>query len=307
VRGTSEYPFRARRKIESPIEEIRLFDDYLRNRPSGFSGSSRIAAALFCWLLSASAIAAATDPFSRLADAYLVQIGEHELWAGQADKRLPPASLTKVMTALLVLEAYRPTQIVTVSPSAAQATGSRIRLKSGDQLSVEALLAATLIASANDACTALAEFNARSVGAFVTKMNARAQTLGLGNTHFTNPCGFDAAEHYSSANDLARIARAALAHPEFAELVAKPEAEIATVDGRRRFRFKNKNALIGNYAPAVGVKTGYTSRAGKCLIVLARKEGAQVLLVMLNAKSRWWDAIGIIENAFDETGTHAAQ
>ena len=261
---------------------------------------------LACWFAGLPA-AAATDPFAQLADAYLVQVGERVLWAGQADKRLAPASLTKVMTALLVLEDYRPAQIVTVSKSAAQATGSRIRLKTGDKLSVGALLAATLIASANDACAALAEFNAGSVDAFVAKMNARAQTLGLGNTHFSNPCGFDAAEHYSTANDLARIAHAALAHPEFAVLVAKPEDEIATADGMRRFRFRNKNALIGSYAPAVGVKTGYTSRAGKCLIVLARKERVQVLLVMLNAKRRWWDAIGIIENAFDEARGHAAQ
>jgi D-alanyl-D-alanine carboxypeptidase (penicillin-binding protein 5/6) len=273
----------------------------------GFRRGSRIAAVLFCWLLGGAAIAAATDPFPQLADAYLVQIGERDLWAGLADMRLPPASLTKVMTALLVLEDYRPAQIVTVSKSAAQATGSRIRLKTGDKLSVEALLAATLIASANDACAALAEFNAGSIDAFVARMNARAQTLGLRNTHFSNPCGFDAMEHYSSANDLARIAHAALAHPEFAVIVAKSEAEIATVDGRRRFRFKNKNALIGSYAPAIGVKSGYTNGAGKCLIVLARKDGAQVLLVMLNAKSRWWDAIGIIENAFDEAAAHAAR
>lgn len=266
----------------------------------------RLAFVFACWFAGFPA-AAATDPFPQLADAYLVQIGERDLWAGQADKRLPPASLTKVMTALLVLEDYRPAQIVTVSKSAAQATGSRIRLKAGDKLSVGALLAATLIASANDACEALAEFKAGSVDAFVAQMNARAQSLGLGNTHFSNPCGFDTPEHYSSANDLARIAHAALAYPEFAVIVAKPEDEIATTDGRRRFRFKNKNALIGSYAPAIGVKTGYTSRAGKCLIALARKEGAQVLLVLLNAKSRWWDAIGIIENAFDEAGAHAAQ
>jgi D-alanyl-D-alanine carboxypeptidase (penicillin-binding protein 5/6) len=259
-----------------------------------------------CWLAGFPA-AAATDPFPQLASAYLVQIGERDLWAGQADKRLSPASLTKVMTALIVLEEYRPAQVVTVSKSAAQATGSRLRLKTGDKLSVEALLTATLIASANDACAALAQYYAGSIEAFVAKMNERAQALGLANTHFSNPCGFDAPDHYSSANDLARISHAALAHPEFAELVAKPEAEISTLDGKRRFHFKNKNALIGSYAPAIGVKSGYTDGAGKCLIVLARKSGVQVMLVMLNAKSRWWDAIGIIENAFDEAGTHAAQ
>ena len=213
-------------------------------------GGRRIAAALLCWLLGGAAIAAETDAFPQLADAYLVQVGERVLWAGQPDKRLPPASLTKVMTALLVLEDYHPAHIATVSRSAAQARGSRIRLKSGDKLSVEALLTATLIASANDACAALAEFNAGSIDAFVAKMNERSRALGLANTHFSNPCGLDAPEHYSSANDLARIAHAALAYPQFAKLVAKSEAEIATADGRRRFRLKNKNALSDSRADA---------------------------------------------------------
>ncbi len=201
----------------------------------------RIAVALLCWLLGGVAIAGATDPFPQLAAAYLVQIGEHDLWAGQADKRLPPASLTKVMTALIVLEDYRPEQVVTVGMSAAQATGSRLRLRTGDRFSVEALLTATLIVSANDACAALAESNAGSIEAFVAKMNERARMLGLANTHFSNPCGFDAPEHYSSANDLARLSHAAMAHAKFAALSrGKPSAEIFTTDGKRRVRLKNK-------------------------------------------------------------------
>jgi D-alanyl-D-alanine carboxypeptidase (penicillin-binding protein 5/6) len=247
------------------------------------------------------------DRFPQLAGAYLVQIDGRDLWGKRADERLPPASLTKIMTALVALDDYRPAQVAIVSKSAAQATGSRIGLKPGDRLSVEALLTATLIASANDACAALAEFNAGSIEAFVLKMNERARLLGLSNTRFANPCGLDAPEHYSSANDLARLSRAALAHAEFAALVARPEADIATADGRRRFHFRNKNVLVGSYAPAIGVKSGYTNGAGKCLIVLARKDGMQVMLVMLNAKSRWWDAIGIIENAFDQVHAPAAQ
>src|SRR6185369_16832057 len=100
---------------------------------------------------------------------------------------------------------------------------------------------------------------------------------------------------------------AALAHPEFAALVARSEATIATADGKRSFHIRNKNALIGTYAPAMGVKTGYSARAGTCLIALAQKQDTRVLLVMLNAKRRWWDAIGVIENAFDEAAAHAAQ
>jgi D-alanyl-D-alanine carboxypeptidase (penicillin-binding protein 5/6) len=260
---------------------------------------------LLACLCSAVPAAAATDPFARLATAYLVQVDGRDLWAGGPDRRLPPASLTKVMTALLVLEDYHPVRVVTVSRMAAQATGSRLGLKAGERFPVEALLSATLIASANDACAALAESSAGSVAAFVVKMNERARALGLANTHFANPCGLDAPEHYSSARDLARLAHVALTHAKFAQLVATPAAEIATVDGARHFRFRNKNALIGSYAPAIGVKSGYTSGAGRCLIALARKDGVQVMLVLLDAKSRWWDAIGLIENAFD--AAHAGQ
>jgi D-alanyl-D-alanine carboxypeptidase (penicillin-binding protein 5/6) len=266
----------------------------------------RRVAVLACWF-AGSAAAAAADSFPHLAGAYLVQVGGRDLWAGHADARLSPASLTKVMTALVVLDDYHPDQVVTVSDSAARATGSRLRLRAGDRFTVRALLAATLIASANDACATLAEAAAGSIEEFVSKMNERARSLGLANTHFANPCGLDAPAHHSSANDLARITHAALDHAEFADLVAKPQAQISTVDGKRRFHFKNKNALIGSYAPAIGVKSGYTSRAGKCLIVLAQKDGVQVMLVMLNAKSRWWDAIGVIENAFDHGKANVAQ
>jgi serine-type D-Ala-D-Ala carboxypeptidase (penicillin-binding protein 5/6) len=265
-------------------------------------------AATFAFALTCPARAEqAPDRFPQHARAYLVQIDGRDLWAARADERLPPASLTKIMTALIALEDYQPAQVAIVSRSAARATGSRIGLRPGDRLSVEALLTATLVASANDACAALAQANAGSVDAFVVKMNERARLLGLSNTHFANPCGLDAPGHYSSANDLARLSRAALANAEFAELVARPEADIATADGRRHFHFRNKNALVGSYAPAIGVKSGYTNGAGKCLIVLAQKNGTQVMLVMLNAKSRWWDAIGIIENAFDEAHAPATQ
>ena len=256
--------------------------------------------------LSPAQAESAPDRYPQIAAAYLVQVGERDLWSGRANDRLPPASLTKIMTALLVLEDYRPAQVVTVSQTAAKSTSS-VKLHAGDRLSVEALLTATLLASANNACAALAETMAANVSAFVARMNARAQALGLTNTHFANPCGFDAPGHYSSARDLARLAHAALAHPEFATLVAKAEATIATVDGRRSFHLRNRNVLIGSYAPAIGVKTGYTAGAGTCLIALAQKGDARVLLVMLNAKRRWWDAIGVIENAFDEAPAHAAQ
>ncbi len=258
----------------------------------------RTAAALFCWLLCSVAVAE-PNPFPEVASAYLVQIGDRDLWAADPDKRLAPASLTKIMTALLVLEDYRPREPVTISGAAARETGARLGLRRGERLPVDALLAATLVGSANDACHALAEHYAATVTDFVERMNRRAVALGLTNTRFANPCGFDAPDHYSSVRDLARLTHAALAHPEFAAMVAKPEVRIVSTDGKRTFHVRNKNALIGNYPPAIGVKTGYTSGAGRCLIVLAEKNGARVLLTMLGARERWWDAIGILEHAFD--------
>ncbi len=264
----------------------------------------RVTAALFCSLLC-SVVAAEPNPFPEVAAAYLVEIGDRELWAADPDRRLAPASLTKIMTALLVLEDYRPHESVTVSRAAAGETGARLGLRRDDRMPVDALLAATLVGSANDACHALAEHYATTVADFVERMNRRAIALGLTNTRFANPCGFDAPDHYSSARDLARLTRAALAHPAFAATVARPEVRIVSADGKRTFRVRNRNALIGNYAPAIGVKTGYTSRAGRCLIVLAEKDGTHVLLTMLGARERWWDAIGILERAFEAAADDA--
>jgi D-alanyl-D-alanine carboxypeptidase (penicillin-binding protein 5/6) len=263
---------------------------------------------LLCWLAAGPPSYAATpDPYPNLAAAYVVQVGETDLWAGNADARLPPASLTKIMTALVVLDDYRPDEVAVVSTFAAREGGTRLRIKAGEKISVGALLTATLMISANDACAALAEHQAGSVQAFVARMNERAITLGLLNTRFANPCGFDAPDHYSSVRDLARIARAAMAHPEFAAIVKRRTARIATADGKREFALKNRNALIGNYEPAIGIKTGYTGKAGKCLAALAEKDGKRVLVIMLNAKSRWWDTIGLIERAFDTGGRHVPQ
>lgn len=240
-----------------------------------------------------------TNRYPGLAAAYLVQVDGEDLWAGNADARLPPASLTKIMTALVVLEDYRPQEVVEISIAASRATGTRLKLKAGERLTVASLLTAMLMVSANDACAALAEHAAGSARAFVGRMNQRAAAMRLSNTHFANPCGFDAAGHYSSARDLARLSAAAMAHPEFAAIVAQTEARVSGMDGMRPRTLKNRNALIGTYEPAIGIKTGYTGKAGKCLAALADKDGRRVLVVMLNARSRWWDTIGLIERAFD--------
>lgn len=260
-----------------------------------------LAALLFCVAGSACADVE-PDPFFELARAYVVEVDDTAIWARHADDPLPPASLTKLMTALLVAEAGGLDDTVTVSTAAASATGSRLGLRTGDRLHVPDLLAATLVASANDACRALAEWRDGTEARFVERMNERARQLGMAGTRFRNACGHDAPGHESTANDLARLARAAMQVPAIAALVKLTEGEIATADGRRHFRFDNRNALVGRYEGAVGVKSGYTPGAGKCVIALARRGAHRVLLVLLNAPDRWWTAHALLDRAF----AHAA-
>jgi serine-type D-Ala-D-Ala carboxypeptidase (penicillin-binding protein 5/6) len=243
-------------------------------------------------------LAAAENAFPTIAAAYIVKNGDSVLWAGAERERLPPASLTKIMTALLVVEDYRPQQLITVSARAARQTGTRLGLRAGERMGVEDLLAATLLASANDACLALAEGYAGTETRFVARMNRRAAALGLPDTRFANACGFDAPGHLSSAADLARLTEVALRNPVFTTLVAQRSVRIRTATGARSFDVANTNALIGRLPGAMGVKSGYTRRAGKCVVALVERDGVRILMVLLAGRNRWWDTHGVIERAF---------
>lgn len=249
-----------------------------------------------------SAGAATDDPFPAAASSYLLKIDNDTVWAHRPERRLAPASLTKIMTALLVLEREPLDRVVTVSSAAAAESGTRIGLRRGDRITVGSLLAATLIFSANDACRALADHAGGKRGRFTDLMNVRAGKLGMRGTHFTNSCGHDRPRHYSTARDLAILAEAALGNPTFRDLVSRQQQQIRTVDGKRHFNLRNKNLLIGRYPGTVGVKTGYTLAAGKCLIALAEREGTSVLLVMLHARNRWHDAAAMLDRAFFRKG-----
>jgi len=220
------------------------------------------------------------------------------LWSRDPDKRLPEASLTKIMTAILVLKTSRLDAVETVSRSAARETGSKIHIRTGDQFYVRDLLTAMLVKSANDACHALAEHVGGTEANFVALMNREADTMGLRNTHFTNACGHDDPEHYTTARDLAALTDAALKYPEFARLVATELTQVSPLNRRRVFRLRNSNRLVGRYSEVVGVKTGFTPTAGKCLIVLAHRDNREVLLVLLDDRRRFADAPRIINEAF---------
>lgn len=270
-------------------------------RRTGYRAVAAWACALVVTSASSAAAARPLDAFPAVASAYLVKIQGETVWAKRWTKRLPPASLTKIMTALLVLEDYRPQKVVAIGEAAAAESGTRLGLQPGDRMTVEDLLTATLLHSANDACHALADWRAGDESRFVRLMNRRAGELGLTDTHFANACGLDAPGHYSSARDLAVLTEAALRYQVFAELVATAEAVVHTADGHQRFAIENRNALIGRLPGVQGVKSGYTRNAGKCLVAVAERHGVRVLIVLLNAPDQWWHAHAILERAFART------
>ena len=208
---------------------------------------------------------------------------------------MSPASLTKMMTALVALESGRLDEVVTVSRAASREAGSKLGLRPGEQLRARDLLAAMVVRSANDACRALADH--LGIGT-VAKMNERALALGLRDTQFMDACGWDRPGQYSTATDLARLAEQVMQNAYFARLARSAEVSIATANNRRKFTFTNTNALIGRYDGAIGVKTGTTGRAGHCLVAIAERNGVRVLLVMLKARNRWWNAVGLLDRAF---------
>ena len=264
---------------------------------------------VFCLGIVATGEAAGPgDPFGNIASAYLVKIDGREVWSRNAEAPLPPASLTKMMTALLALERADLRSVVTVSGGAGRETGTRLGLAPGDRLTVLELLAATLLGSANDACHALADHVGGSETKFVVLMNARAREMGLSGTRFANACGHDAPTMHSTARDLARLAETAMGNPVFAKMAGLEDGWISTADGGKKFPLENKNLLIGRYRGAIGVKTGFTGAAGKCLVALAERGGKRVLLVLLNAPDRWWKAEEILDAAFaDGPGASSAR
>ena len=253
----------------------------------------RLVLAVAC--LAAGTARAVDDPYPWIAAAYVVKRDGVLLWAGQPDAKLAPASLAKMMTALIALERGRLKEPVTVGRGVLQATGTRIGLKPGERLSAADLLTATVVRSANDACRALADHIDGK--AFIQGMNDRATALGLVNTRFADPCGHDREGQYTSAADLALLAEQVMRHGEYLRLARLERATLRTLDGRS-FTLRNTNALLGRYPGAIGLKTGHTEGAGNCLVALAERDGVRVLAVLLNAPNRWWNAVGLLDRAF---------
>ena len=205
------------------------------------------------------------------------------LLARAAERRHPIASLTKIMTAQLAIRATAPGDMVTVGPEAASVGGSSLGLQPGERIQVRQLLFALLLQSSNDAAVALAQGVSRTVPAFVQLMNRRAAALGLHDTRFYSPNGLDD-RGYSSPADLAALTRHAFGLPLFAEVVRTKFHDIPAPSGGVR-RVQNRNVLLWLYPGAVGVKTGFTTPAGHCLVAVARRGARSLVAVVLGAPS----------------------
>jgi serine-type D-Ala-D-Ala carboxypeptidase (penicillin-binding protein 5/6) len=211
-----------------------------------------------------------------------------------ADRRISPASLTKIMTALVILEYGRLDDDVTVNREAAAARKTHLRLRPGQVFRLEDLLRAMLMTSANDACLAAALHVGGSQERFVALMNDKAKALGLLNTRFANACGFDSMDHYSTAQDLASLTEIALQHPVFRVYVKQERHIMTAVNTNRSYILRTTNRLLGRMPGVEGVKTGFTSKAGRCLIAKVSQDGRDLLLVLLHAPRRWNTATHLI-------------
>ncbi len=222
-----------------------------------------------------------------------VESGE-ELMAINPDEQRPMASLTKIMTALLVLEHHKLTDVVTIPTVASAVGGSTVGLKTGEHMNVNDLLRALLIPSANDVAYALAAYDGKSVSSFVKMMNERAVQLGLKNTSFANPAGLDNDLQYSTPRDMTWLTLAALRKPAFRKIVAIRSATVTSAEGTV-FPLINTNEMLHISENVLGVKTGTTDNAGECLIVLFTDNGRQYLLVLLKSNDRYTDALNVMQ------------
>lgn len=221
------------------------------------------------------------------------------LYEKNARTRIPVASLTKIMTAILILDSHDLTEVVRVPESYTGLESTRIWLQKGERITVENLMIGLLVRSGGDAALALASHHSGSVEKFVDEMNARAKALGLLHTQFKNPIGLDEEGHFSSAYDMAILTKYAMRNPDFRRYVQMTEATITSVDGRITHRFENTNKLLNSYLNILGVKTGTTDEAGESVINWARNaEGHELIAVVLDSPNRFQENKALLDWGF---------
>lgn len=226
------------------------------------------------------------------------------LYEKNADARRPMASTTKIMTALLFCEGVKDGEIITASPRACAVKESSLHLKPGEKLTSHDMLRAILMRSANDGCVAAAEYVAGSEAAFVERMNQKAVQLGATNTHFMNPHGLNDPQHYTTARDLAMIARAAMQEERIRDVVRTEKYRIVRSINTHDVLMRNHSHFLGHYDGADGVKTGWTIPAGHCYVGSATRNGWQLISVVLKSPNYVHETAAMMDFGFTNFAPH---
>ena len=229
----------------------------------------------------------------------------HVVYARNPDAPMFPASTTKAMTLLLALESGKIYDTVTVSENAWGTEGSTLWLEPNEKIPLNDLLYGLIMASANDAAVAIAEHCDGSVANFAAHMTQRAAELGATHTNFTNPHGLPDDNHYTTARDLALITMQGFKTPGFEQVCTTTEATFQWIHDKNNKTLRTENQLLWTYNGCNGVKTGYTQRAGRCVICAAKRNGIQLISVVLDGMYMWNDSIILLDYGFEniETGT----
>lgn len=259
-----------------------------------------VCAAVFVFL---GGTALAADPPESLSAQSAVLISGDTgavLFEKDAHRQMSMASTTKIMTALLTLEAAERSgdPAVEITEEMVAVEGSSMGLQAGDRITLTNLAAGMLLASGNDAANSAACFLAGSQEKFAEQMNERAQELGLENTHFVTPSGLDDEAHYSTAYDMACLAREALANAFFSELASSSTYQVEFLEPEKKVTYTNHNKLLRLYEGCVGVKTGFTKKSGRCLVSAASRDGVSLIAVSLNAPDDWNDHMAMLDYGF---------
>ncbi len=241
---------------------------------------------------------AATDGFAAAKGAVLIEASSGRvLFEKDSHERLLNASTTKIMTAILTLEQDGLDDMFVVDPNAILVEGSSMGLQVGDQVTLRTLAWGMLLASGNDAANAAAVRIDGSIDAFVTRMNDKAKEIGMNDTHFSSPSGLEAGEHYTTAYDLALLSRYALQNDDFGEMVRSKSAKLYYGNPPYHRWLTNHNRLLWQSEDCIGIKTGFTKAAGRCLVSAAERNGLTLIAVTLNCPNDF----GIHKTAYDQS------
>jgi len=222
------------------------------------------------------------------------------LYERNAEERRYPASTTKMMTLIVALEHGNLDELVTTSPNAASTEGSSLWLSPGEQLKMLDMLYGIMLISGNDATVAVAEHISGSVENFSKLMTEKAQAIGAKNTHFTNSSGLPDPNHYTTAHDLAKMAAYGYKNPLFTQIVSTQKKIIPWPGKDHDRELYNENKMLWLYEGANGIKTGYTEAAGRCLVSGAKRDGIQLIAVVLDSDHMWDDSIALLDYGFKQ-------